>query len=70
MTLCEEVCGLVGIGYEGKLYSAIFDMVTNEIIVDLNMLDSFMKNIFECNFDGTITIRVEGSNYRSLYPKS
>lgn len=66
----KKVYGLISIGYEGKLYSAIFDMVTNEIIVDLNMLDSFTKNIFECNFDGTITIRVEGSNCRSLYPKS
>lgn len=48
MTLNAEVRCLVSRRDKEKFYSAIFDMMTSEMTVNLNMLGSFVKNVLFC----------------------
>lgn len=48
MTLNAEDRCLVSRRDKEKFYSAIFDMMTSEMTVNLNMLGSFVKNVLFC----------------------
>ena len=69
MSLGKDINKLVSKGDGEQLEISFFEMLASDVVVDLNMLGAFMKDIIMSNVDSTtiVTIKRSGSGLRSIH---
>ena len=69
MSLGKDINKLVSKGDGEQLEISFFEMLASDVVVDLNMLGAFMKDIIMSNVDSTtiVTIKRSGSGPWSIH---